>query len=51
MLGDLSELGFNGRMSFSGFGEPLLTKNLVEYVTLIKKKLKNIYIKITIILD
>ena len=47
MLDDLSEVGFNGRMSFSGFGEPLLTKNLVEYITLIKKKLKNIYIEVT----
>ena len=47
MLNDLAKVNFNGRISFSGFGEPLLTKNLVKYVSLIKKKLNNIYIEIT----
>lgn len=47
MLSDLASVKFNGRMSFSGFGEPLLTKNLVQYVSLIKKNLNNIYIEIT----
>lgn len=47
MLSDLASVKFNGRMSFSGFGEPLLTKNLVQYVSIIKKNLNNIYIEIT----
>ena len=42
MLDDLVTVKFNGRISFSGFGEPLLTKNLVQYVTLAKKKLNGI---------
>ncbi len=47
MLNDLVKVKFNGRISFSGFGEPLLTKHLVEYVTLIKEKLNNVYVEIT----
>ena len=47
LLNDLVKVEFNGRLSFSGFGEPLLTKNLVEYVSLIKEKFNNVYIEIT----
>ena len=47
MVLELKGVNFNGRISFSGFGEPLLTKNLYQYVQIIKKHLKDVYIEIT----
>lgn len=44
---ELKQINFNGRISFSGFGEPLLTKNLYEYVLIIKKHLNKVNIEIT----
>ncbi len=40
LIKDLKENDFTGRISFSGFCEPLLTKNLNEYVSLIRADLK-----------
>ena len=39
LIKDLKENDFTGRISFSGFCEPLLTKNLNEYVSLIRADL------------
>ena len=47
MVLELKDVNFNGRISFSGFGEPLLTKNLYQYVEVIKKHLKEVYIEVT----
>lgn len=47
MVLELKEVKFNGRISFSGFGEPLLTKNLYQYIEIVKKHLKEVYIEIT----
>lgn len=44
---ELKQVNFNGRISFSGFGEPLLTKNLYKYVEIIKKHLNEVYIEVT----
>ncbi len=46
LLKDLKKINFNGRFSFSGFCEPLLTKNLYQYIELAKSYLKNINIGI-----
>ena len=40
MVLELKEVKFNGRISFSGFGEPLLTKNLYQYIEIVKKTFK-----------
>ena len=37
LIQDLVTVKFDGRFSFTGFCEPLLTKNLNEYVNEIKK--------------
>ena len=42
LINELSLINFSGRISFSGFCEPLLTKNLYEYILLIKKKLPKV---------
>ena len=34
LIADLKSINYEGRISFSGFGEPLLTKNLNEYVSI-----------------
>jgi len=40
LINDLTEINYTGRFSFTGFSEPLLTKNLHEYIEIIKDKLK-----------
>tara|TARA_B100001063_G_C16704510_1_gene524436 strand:- start:310 stop:1230 length:921 start_codon:yes stop_codon:yes gene_type:complete len=47
MVLELKKVNFNGRISFSGFGEPLLTKNLYQYVEIVKKNLNDVYIEVT----
>ena len=32
LINDLTEINYTGRFSFTGFSEPLLTKNLYEYI-------------------
>ena len=39
LINDLVNINYMGRLSFSGFCEPLLTKNIDEYISLIKNKL------------
>ena len=39
LLSDLDSINYQGRIAFSGFCEPLLSKNLDKYVLKIKKKL------------
>ncbi len=46
LIKDLKNINFLGRISFSGFCEPLLTKNLNQYVELARKELKDIQIEI-----
>tara|TARA_B110001454_G_C12684955_1_gene419768 strand:- start:147 stop:1073 length:927 start_codon:yes stop_codon:yes gene_type:complete len=46
LIEELKQINFNGRMSFSGFCEPLLTKNLYEYVKIIRNNLPNVQIEI-----
>ena len=43
---DLKEEKFDGRISFSGFCEPLLTKNLHEYIEIIRTNLPKVIIEI-----
>ena len=42
MIDDLVKINFEGRISFSGFCEPLLTKNINDYIKLIKLKLPKV---------
>ena len=44
MIGDLNKIHFEGRISFSGFCEPLLTKNINDYIQLIRKELPKVNI-------
>ena len=44
MIGDLNKINFEGRISFSGFCEPLLTKNINDYIQLIRKELPKVNI-------
>ena len=44
---ELKNETFDGRISFSGFCEPLLTKNLYEYIEITKQNLKEVFIEIT----
>lgn len=37
-VNDLKKVSYTGRVSFSGYGEPLLTKKLYKYVELCKKE-------------
>ena len=46
LIKDLKSIDFNGRFSFTGFCEPLLTKNLDEYIFEISSNLKNSIIEI-----
>ena len=46
LINDLKKINFDGRISFSGFCEPLLTKNLNEYISLAREYLPNIQIEI-----
>ena len=46
LIDDLKENDFTGRISFSGFCEPLLTKNLNEYVSIARENLINVTIEI-----
>ena len=46
LINDLQRIDFKGRLSFSGFCEPLLTKNLNEYVEIARKKLDLVQIEI-----
>lgn len=39
---ELHKINFNGRVSFVGFGEPLLYKNLYNAISIIKKTVHNI---------
>ena len=39
LIKDLTTIKYDGRFSFTGFCEPLLTKNLYEYVSIIKTNL------------
>ncbi len=46
LLDDLVSIKFEGRIAFSGFCEPLLSKNLNEYILKIKKKLHKTHVEI-----
>ena len=46
LIKDLVTINYDGRFSFTGFCEPLLTKNLHEYVLEIKKNLPNSTVEI-----
>ncbi len=37
---NLKKINYKGRLSFSGFGEPLLTKNLLEHLKIFREELK-----------
>ena len=38
---DLASFGFHGRISFSGFGEPILNKSFVKLIRAVRKRLPN----------
>lgn len=44
MIGDLNKINFEGRISFSGFCEPLLTKNINDYIKYIRTELPKVNI-------
>lgn len=46
LIQDLKSIDFDGRFSFTGFCEPLLTKNLHEYISVISSNLKKSVIEI-----
>ncbi len=46
MLNDLEKINYLGRISFSGFCEPLLTKNIHDYLKMAKNILPNVTIEI-----
>ena len=46
LLDDLDSVYFDGRVAFSGFCEPLLSKNLDEYIYKIKEKLTKTKVEI-----
>ena len=46
LIQDLKKINFDGRMSFSGFCEPLLTKNLNDYIKIIRDGLPKVQIEI-----
>lgn len=46
LIHDLKKINFNGRISFSGFCEPLLTKNLDTYVKFAKDSIRDLTIEI-----
>ena len=46
LINDLERINFSGRISFSGFCEPLLTKNLNEYIKIARGKLEKVQLEI-----
>lgn len=46
LIEDLQRINFSGRISFSGFCEPLLTKNLNEYIKIARDKLEKVQLEI-----
>ena len=46
LIRDLTLINYEGRIAFSGFCEPLLSKNLDEYIFKIKNKLKKTTVEI-----
>lgn len=46
LIDDLKKINFIGRISFSGFCEPLLTKNLDKYIKIARENLENVQIEI-----
>ena len=46
LISDLNVINFKGRLSFSGFCEPLLTKNLDKYIEIARNKLKSVQIEL-----
>ena len=46
LINDLERINFSGRISFSGFCEPLLTKNLNEYIKIVRGKLEKVQLEI-----
>lgn len=46
LINDLVSINFDGRIAFSGFCEPLLSKNLDEYISKLRNKLNEITIEV-----
>ncbi len=46
LVNDLESINYKGRMAFSGFCEPLLSKNLDQYILRLKKKLSKTEIEV-----
>jgi radical SAM protein with 4Fe4S-binding SPASM domain len=46
LINDLESINYQGRIAFSGFCEPLLSKNLDEYILKIKEKLTKTTVEI-----
>lgn len=46
LINELDSINYKGRIAFSGFCEPLLTKNLHEYISIIKKKIPDVITEI-----
>ncbi len=42
---ELKELNYKGRISFSGFGEPLLNKNFIEYIKVFSNSIPSSFIE------
>ena len=42
---DLADRNFEGRISFSGFGEPLLCKDFDQHLKIFRKKMPNVYLE------
>ena len=42
---DLKILNYKGRISFSGFGEPLLNKKFIEYIRILKKEVPSSFLE------
>jgi len=46
LVDDLTKINYSGRFSFTGFSEPLLTKNLYQYISYSKEKLNDSVVEI-----
>lgn len=46
IIDELAVIGFSGRFSPHFYGEPLLDKRVVDFITYTKKKLPNVFIKL-----
>ena len=46
LINDLQKIEYKGRISFSGFCEPLLTKNLHEYIAIARSRISDITIEV-----